>query len=220
MRIRLGKKLLEFTDQELDYMYLNEGMEGTIYKYGDRALKIYEEFPRKSRLEENEALELSKISTNRILLPRELIYDDKDKFVGYSTLYIDSYGLGNISKMSIDSFIDEVNILYRDISILSRNNVDVDDYTLYNTLYNGGIYLVDPGSYQIVDNDERLFKDNRYRFNEFLVELLLPHSIKLTKREARILRNHMDLTEALSEIMHYEKFPRDTVRAYVKRITR
>ena len=41
MRILLGDELLEFDDEALDYMYIDEGNESEVFRYGDSVLKIY-----------------------------------------------------------------------------------------------------------------------------------------------------------------------------------
>ncbi len=220
MIIRIGDKLLELSEDDLNYMYIDEGMEGTIYRLGNKALKIHDKFPGKAYLEEDEAKELSKIDTKRIVLPKELIYDDNDKYIGYSTDFIDNCSLKNISKLSVREFTDEVDLIYKDLITLSDNFVDVDDYTLNNVLFDGGIHFIDPGSYTFVKSDRFLLSDNRYRFNSFLVDSLMPYALQLTKREASYLRNTTDVSEDLVDYFNYESEEKENLKKFVKRITR
>ena len=46
-------------------------------------------------------------------------------------------------------FLCELDLLEEDIKTLNSNNVEVEDFNLNNTAYDGRIYLVDPGSYII-----------------------------------------------------------------------
>ncbi len=220
MILRIGDKILELTDDDLEYMYVDEGMEGTIYRLGDMALKVYDRFSNKARLEEDEALKLSEIDTDRILLPRELIYDEDDNFKGYTTKFLTSYNFKNLGRMPIKEFSNEIGLIYKDINTLTNHNVDVDDYTLSNIILSDGLYLVDPGSYMFVNEERFLLSDNRYRFNHFLIDSVIPYGVKMTKKEIKNLRNYFDASEDLVDYINYEADKKDTVKSFVKRITR
>ena len=89
MRILVGDEILNLSYINLAKMYLGRGCEAKVYKYKDEALKIYRPHCIKLRLEEDRALELTRIDTERILLPRKLIYDcDTGTFIGYTTRFI------------------------------------------------------------------------------------------------------------------------------------
>ena len=154
MKIRLGKKIFEFNDIQLDKMYIDEGMEGTIYRLGEDALKIYSKYPAKDRLNEEEALKLSKIVTERFLLPKKLIYDEDNNFIGYSTKFIEDYDFKNVRYLPMNEFCSELDILYNELKSLNDNLVDVEDYSLYNAIYNGEIYIV---AGPIFKNDEKRY---------------------------------------------------------------
>ncbi len=220
MKLKLGDKLLELTEEDLDYMYVDEGMEGTIYRWGNRALKIHDKFPQKAFLLEDEAQKLTKIDTERILLPKELIYDDNDKYVGYSTDFLTSYNFSNVGKLPMKEFTNEIELIYKDLNTLSDNFVDVDDYTLDNIIFDGGIRIIDPGSYTFVKQERFLLSDNLYRFNHFLISSLIPYAVKMTKRERNYFRNTTDISEDLVDYFNYESKDNENLSKFIKRITR
>ncbi len=220
MRIRLGKKLFEFSDIQLDKMYIDEGMEGTIYRLGEDALKIYSKYPAKDRLNEEEALRLSKIGTERFLLPKKLIYDEDNTFIGYSTKFIEDYDFKNVRYLSMNELCSELDILYNELKSLNDNLVDVEDYSLYNAIYNGEIYIVDPGSYRFVKDEGYLHKDNKYKLNEFIIWYLLPYITDLSRPKKKQFRKNVDITEDIVDFMRYESLDNESVNDFVKRITR
>ncbi len=220
MKIRIGKKLFEFSEEELDSMYIDEGMEGTIYRFNDDALKIYCDFPRKDRLNEDEAYKLSKIKTDRILLPKDLIYDENNKFIGYSTKFIENIDFKNASYLSVYDFCNEMDLVYKDLKLLNDKGVDVEDYSLYNLLFDGSIYFIDPGSHRFVNDDGLLHRDNRYRLNEFLVWNLIPYMTDMSRAKRNKFRREIDLSDEFVDFMRYESLEDESVKSFIKRITR
>ena len=65
----INNKLYEFSESNLNDMYLDEGKEGVIYQYKGYVLKIYHPRIRKARLSENDVLKLIEIQKNKLLLP-------------------------------------------------------------------------------------------------------------------------------------------------------
>jgi len=220
MKIRVGKKIFEFSDIQLDNMYIDEGMEGTIYRLGEDALKIYGKYPGKDRLNEEDAKRLSKINTNRFLLPKEFIYDDENNFIGYSTQFVEDYNFKNARYLSMEDFCDELNILYDELELLNDKLVDVEDFTLYNVIYNGEIYIVDPGSYRFVKDMGFLHADNKHKLNEFVVWYLLPYITDLSRHKKTNLRRNIDVYDDIVDFMKYESLENESVNDFVKRITR
>lgn len=163
MRILIGDEEVSFSSDELMQMYVGAGAEGEVFRYGDKALKIYREKCFKRRLEEDTASKLIGIPTKRILLPRELIRDpDSLKFMGYETPFIRGCSKYSILDMPMKNFLDEVSILEDDIELLSSKNVELADFSRDNFLYNGSFYFCDPGSYRF---NEDALKGNMYSYN-------------------------------------------------------
>ena len=165
MKILLGDKLLEFTDEELDYMYLGEGNEAVVFKYGNDALKIYKDYCQKERLAEEDVLRLSGITTERILMPKEIIRDAvTGRFMGYSVHYIEKYPASAIARMKMKDFLSELDVICSDIDTLSNAHVDIEDLHVDNILYNGSFFIGDPGSFEfrVESPASKIYRNNIY----------------------------------------------------------
>lgn len=224
MRILVDDKLLEFSDDNLAWMYIDQGDEAEVYQYRDEALKIYKPGScDKLRLSEEEAKELMGIDTNRLLLPRKLIRDaDSGEFIGYTTPFITKATTTGIIRMKMINFIDEMDIIQNDIMTLTNNYVEVADFGVDNTIYNGKIYLVDPGSYRIrtVPSLMRFVRSNNsFSLNTYVKNELFAMA-KLTKKEKTILDDVFSDYDSISDVMKETAIENESVRQYVKRMTR
>ncbi len=223
MEFYVGDKFYSFSSSDLDYMYIDEGEEGIVYRYFDQAFKIYKDYCRKMRLKEKDVFVLQKIDTNRIVLPKNLIYDLNHQFIGYQMDFLLQYATQAIAKMDIFSFIKEICLLRDDIFLLSDFGIDMEDLNFRNLLYhNGKIYLIDPGSYVIRDYIDRSFlqQENFQRFAKFVVDDILLSVVSLSKKNQSAVRNILNLEDSFSLIYRLEDTLQEgeTVSSYVKRI--
>ena len=222
LKIYYDGKLLEFTDDEEEYMYLDEGAEGIVYRYGKDALKIYKDTCFRGRLDEEQCKKLGVISTKRILLPKGVIYSgDSKTFVGYATPFIYKYPCKRIMDMTVDRLVDEIGVIEDDLHVLADNGVEIDDLHAGNILYNGQIFIGDPGA-MIFRNDfysDWSFKNSRFTFNRFLKDDLFLYA-KLTKKEKRNLENRFDDFESYGLQIRDTMNSGETVKRYIKRMTR
>ena len=217
----MNQKTYHFSDTELDCMYINEGKEGTVYRRGDYALKIYHSLSDKIRLNEATAKRLSTIHTRRFTLPLGHIYDQDDCFVGYYMNLIINNPLDFIQKMRMKYFIEEVEELEKDSDTLGEEHISIHDLTCHNVLYDGCIHVIDPGSY-LYEKDcsrELLRRVNRYQLNEFLMYDLLGRGYSL-----KIRRNIADYYKKryigdFSDFLKEDSDPNETVKQYVSRIS-
>ena len=167
MRILLGDELLEFDQETLDYMFLDEGNESEVFRYGDSVLKIYKDYCVKDRLGEDDVIYLSKIPTKRILMPREVIRDaDTMEFMGYSMPFIYKYPRDVLMRIKMNHFLDELDVIHSDLELLSEHHVDVEDIHIDNVLYNESFFIGDPGSFEIQRDTPvgRIYRNNVYTF--------------------------------------------------------
>jgi len=223
MRLYINEEKIDIDN--LDDLYIGEGKEGIVYHYGDSendyALKIYKEFSDKDRLDCKSAKGLSLIETKRLLLPKKIVYDENKKFIGYVTEYVEDYSIDNIAYLDVKELIDEIDIIYSDVDILSKNDVSIEDMILLNMLYDGRIILNDPGSYRFVRGDSRYLKNtNNIIANEFLNSLIC-RVVKLTKKEKKNLEKYFEISEGrISELMRCDVCDRESVKTFFKRITK
>lgn len=134
------------------YEYIGKGTEATVYRKGNTAYKCYHPLFYSERLSLEEVQKLQKLSTNRILLPREILWSFTGKFKGYTTKYVEDYGLENILQLPTDSLIDEFHQLQKDCITLGKQSVVVADFLPENSMlrnysFHNGIYFFDPGKF-------------------------------------------------------------------------
>lgn len=222
LKIYFDGKLLEFDEDMLDYMYLDEGAEGIVYRYGNDVIKIYKNSCFRGRLKEDQCKTLSGITTRRVLLPRKVVYgEDEETFIGYSMPFIYKYPCKRIMNMSIDRFVDEIDIISDDLQILADNGVEVDDWHSGNVLYNGNIYMGDPGGMVFRNGvySDWSFKNSRFVLNRFLKDDLFLYPM-LTKREKKNIADRFDDFESYSEQIRDTMQSGETVKKYIKRMAR
>ncbi len=202
MKIIINNELITFSDEELDYWYLGEGNEGTVYIWKDKAIKIYKPYCRTDRLSEEEALFLSKIPTKRILLPIDIVYDENNNFIGYTTKFIQNRNREIIKSLSLSTIKKELEIIKEDIFLLSNRGVSLEDFYYDNFALDDGFYMIDPGTYIIVDYDKRkVYLENIKLYNEFFLKDILFRLVKLNRQEKNNLEVLVDSSDYISDII-------------------
>ena len=199
MKLFLGEERINIPDSEFYSSYIGEGAEGIIYQYGKEAIKIYEEEYYGKRLNEEEASKLSKIETKRILLPRRLVYDEKRRFIGYTSSFKMEYYKEIIGRQTMKKFIEDVNALRYDIKTLSENGIIINDLNQNNLLMSDNLYLCDPGMYKFDDKNkyEDIYKRNIIELNYLFTIILLETYLGLTKKQIEILEKYFEPTTRL-----------------------
>lgn len=136
----------------------SQGSEFIVYKYFNSVLKLYKSDYKLSHLSLEELNVLKAISTKRILLPTGTLWNTNHKLVGYEMPFI--AGEKNIDIERTTVFFEELRILQQDLNLLCDNFIIMQDVNLSNTIYNGKIYLVDPGNYLVNELDKIIFHSN------------------------------------------------------------
>lgn len=214
MRYKVGNKQIEINEED----FIGEGNESIVYKYYDIVLKIYKKFVRKDRLTEEEVNYLRYLVTKRILLPKDSIYDEDDIFSGYSLLYEESYSKDNIKKMKVRDLKKELELIREDIELLSSRNISLEDFTYDNLIYNGSLYITDPGSFKLLGGfNTKIYKENIRIFNYFFVKDVLSRILKLTKKEQSNLELLVDSSGYVGDILSDED---KTVSSYIRNVAR
>ena len=133
----------------------NKGSEFSVYKYGDSAAKIYKDDYKLSHLSLEEFKILKNILTQRILFPTDFLFNNSDELIGYMMPYVD--GEKNLLFDSARNLFNELDVLKEDLDLLSSNLIILRDINIENTIYNGHLYLIDPGNYLIDQLDKIIF---------------------------------------------------------------
>ena len=221
MKMLIDNKSLNIAD--IEKHYIDEGTEVVVYKYNDMALKIYKDYCRKQRLDLDTAKELSKIDTSRILLPRNIVYTENGEFIGYTTEFINSCSIDNISYMNVRDFIEELELLYADTDKLSNYGISMEDLYVMNMIYDGRIILHDPGSYNFVASNSRRFlkSENLELLNTEFIYNLIPRVVKLTSKEKKNFDRYCSYCDDyITDLMRCDVVGNESVKTFFKRITK
>jgi len=120
--------------------------EMTVYNNTDFVYKV---FKKDYKLEHKDVEELNyliSIKTSRILMPKSKIFSD-GKLIGYTMEYIKEKK--DILNDKMLNLVKELSIIKEDIELLSNFYVRLIDINKSNIIYNGKLYLIDPGNYYI-----------------------------------------------------------------------
>lgn len=223
MKIYFDGEFLEFDEEDLDYMYIDEGAEGIVYKYGKDAIKIYKDYCFRSRLTGEECEKLSSFTTKRIQLPEKIVYgEDAKTFIGYSTPFIYTYPSIRIMDMKVSQFVDELDIIRDDLRILAYGGVEIADWHSDNILFDGRhLFIGDPGGmfFRREVREQQSMGNNVFTLNRFLKDEIFPLA-KLSKNNKKNIETVFDDFEYMGWQIKDSASENETVRQYVKRMTR
>ncbi|MCM1053577.1 MAG: hypothetical protein NC483_06355 [Ruminococcus sp.] len=127
----------------------DKGSEFLVFKHLDMVLKIYKKDYQLEHLSLKELNFLCSLSpfVKRILLPSFILRDENGELIGYGMPLISK--TRSLGEDKIATFFEELDILKDDLEFLSRHLIVLRDINLQNTIYNGHIFLIDPGNYLI-----------------------------------------------------------------------
>jgi hypothetical protein len=177
------------------------GNTGDVYKYKGVAVKVFKE-DKKLPIDEDTSKYLSTIKTDRILLPKKLLFNN-NAFKGYSYKLVSKKGTGKkIITLSKEELINNIKILENDIENLSSKKVLLNGLIPENIIFNGELYLVDPTKYTILD----LYSTQELEIlNKYQLHLLLTKLINIELRKEKVISpTRKDIDELLSIKDDYE----------------
>lgn len=204
---------------KFDY-YISEGEEGTVSRYGNEAIKIYWKNIEQSShpyLSLEDCVNMSELKSDHILLPRRIVYNSNDEFVGYSTKHINGF-FGDreftlnfdmerykINNMSVFSLVHKMNKIYREAQYLSNMGIVLSDIDVNaNYIFNGQFWLIDPGCYKFSSlPKEEILETNIDRVNELFIDKVLCPSDEETELFNFICDN--DFKTVPDMLKHYSK---------------
>ena len=216
MKFYIDDKVFDYDEDELEEIFIGEGEEGSCYRVHDYVnnfvMKIHHKKPEKIILDEDTCKVISNIDTERIKLPNDLIYDKDGNYIGYTVDYVD-YKKPKIRNLKIGRVVNEFYKLEKDVDVLSKNNVYIDDLNIYNTIFSDGIYICDPGSFSLAENklqERYVGYYNKLRINEYEISEILFNLLKFNRREEKLLRKlFLDNEEYISDIISFFGFDKE-----------
>lgn len=225
------------TDQGLFYNnipleYIDKGEEGSVYRYQDKAIKIYHDYPRKTTANLELLKVLKTIDTKRILMPIDILMESSTKAKGYITPFIE----GNkdiVYNYPKDKLLEELSFLDDDFSTLGKESITIGDLRESNYLSNEtGFFLFDYGDYYQKPRKIDTTSTNVEEFQIFfLYNLVSPKlkqeasKLKLSEQKVmsiyrktryEITHHRQGLVDYLAKNMNNE----ENLNNYVKRLIR
>lgn len=173
MGYRLENKEIDLFSRRVSK--IGTGKRGDVYKYRGQAIKVYpDNIDFNEVLDEKTAKYLTGITTDRILLPRKLLFYNKN-FIGYSLKLVDKKGAnGRIINAPVSDVISNIELLEEDVDLLSSKGILLNGITPNNAVYNGDIYLTDPSRYAIMEGGDTKYLN---RLNQYQLHLLISELI-------------------------------------------
>ena len=222
MGYRLDNKDIEISGKRLSK--IGNGGTGDVYKYRNSALKIFKT-DRDTPIDLETAEYLTTISTNRILLPRNLLFYN-NTFRGYTYKLVPKKGTSKkITTIPKDDLVGNVSIIERDIEILSNKQVLLSGIEPANTIFNGNLYLADPSAYTRLDSYsiKELDRLNKYQFHLLLVSMITSE-LKKTNISSKLERQIKELLCFRDEDENSSDFlidiidGNDSIKQFVKKL--
>ena len=216
--INVGKKIKLSSDSLSDVYMINRGI----------ALRVYKDNIDKSLvLSKDDCEYLSNLRSDRILLPKKLLYKNNN-YCGYSFRLLNrSPGKEKMISTDMEDFISDIEMLEEDIDLLSRKRVMLDGITPNNIVYSDGLYLTDASQFKVLDVEEFDYKSLR-KLNDYQVQLLIESMIVSELRKEGITNSQIndfiglleDRDSDLKQSKYYTKLFEytDNIRQFVKRI--
>lgn len=157
------------------YNYIGKGTEGTVYRLGSKAYKCYHPFFYSERLSLEDAERLQKIPTKRILLPQDMLWSLRGNFKGYTTRYVENYGVDSLLHLPVDCLKEEFKLLKDDCKMLGENHVVIQDIlpevsAICNYAFHHGLYFFDPGKFYF---EEEISSEEITDYNSVMVDQVL-----------------------------------------------
>lgn len=137
---------------------IGKGSEARVYLKDNMAIKAFNQNGMKKEEMNNKInkiKELSKMNMDNFLLPKELVYTFKNKFVGYSMDYVnalmDMHDLMKSKEYTLDKKIEMLKKLETNIKCAHKNDIVLVDDFFWNFLVteDDTIYMVDTDSYKV-----------------------------------------------------------------------
>lgn len=219
-----------FCDGEI-IEYIDKGEEGAVYRYQDKAIKIYHEQKRKRVISLDLLKELKTISTKRTILPTEALFDEKtNKNEGYISKFLEG-NKEDIYFYKKEKLLEELTYLNSDFKILGKESIAIGDLRNSNYLSNAtGLYLFDCGDYYNTTIKIDTTNINKKEFQEFFLYNLI--GMRLQEEGRKLSVSEQTITsiyrktrhqvihhpEGLSDYLKKSMQDEETLNHYVKRL--
>ena len=148
---------------------LGFGVDGEVYKYKDKAIKLYhDENSVKEHLSQEQINILSDISTNHIVLPKQSLISNEFN-PGFVMEYIDLETKKDILLADKNTLIKELQETESELQLVGENHFLLNDTNAKNLFYNGQFHIFDADSF---------LYDKKVNFDKRNIEIFVWHFIR------------------------------------------
>ena len=222
MGYRLDGKDIDIVQKRMTK--IGTGATGDVYKYKNKALKIFKE-GKTPPMDLETAKYLSDISTSNILLPEDILFYNL-MFRGYTYKLVSKKGSGKrMITLPKEELIDNIEVLESDTETLSKKNVLLNGIDPSNSIFNGSIYLCDPSEYSILEimSTKELERLNKYQIHMLLSMMILSEMRKSNlggrpEREMKTLLELKDMDENTSTYLKRLLKNSESIKQFVKKM--
>ena len=224
MGYRLGNQEIELSNlKKINFTPSTKA--GDVYRYKNMAIRVFRDG--EEPIDKQTADYFTRISTARILLPRQLLIYNSSLFKGYSMKLVTQKGSGKrITIAPKRELIEGVAALERDNETLSQKKVLLNGINPGYVLYNGEIYLVNPAGYSRLElgNTKSLEKLNQFQIHLLITELIASDLRKsrvpqATINEVKKLLSLKDMDERTSSFLIELLRGQENVKELVKKMS-
>ena len=196
---------------------------GDVYRYKNSAIRVFKDG--EEPIDEKTAEYFTGIPTDRILLPRKLLFYN-NAFKGYTMKLVSQRGAGKrIITTPKRDLIECVEVLESDAETLSQRKVLLNGATPGYSLYNGDLYLVNPAAYSVLEleSSEKLEELNKFQLHLLITELIASDLRKSrypqpTINNVKKLLSMRDLDESSSDYLREIMRGQENIKELVKKI--
>lgn len=197
---------------------------GDVYKYKSDALRIFKD-EKNPPLDEDTAELLMSTSTDRILLPKNLLFYNSS-FRGFTFRLVPRKGTGKrLIMLPKDELIGNISLIERDIEKLSSKSILLDGIKPENTFFNGDLFLVDPSKFSALEDCDykSLEPINKAQFHLLITELMAYElrnkiSDKPLEKDLKNMMSFRDTDEDTSAFISDMLGDSDSVKQFLKKI--
>lgn len=226
MGYKLDDKDIKLTGKQ--WTKIGTGINGDVYRYRNMALKLFKK-EKDTPIDRYTAEYLTSISTDRILLPINLLYYN-NTFKGYTYKLVPKKGPGNrMIMLPKTDLVQDIRVLEKDVEILSKKQVLLNGIEPSNTIFNGNLYLTDPTGYRVLEGwnsdelSDELEKVNKYQLHLLLISLIISELRKnnFSSKDEKTIKEILEMRdeyEDSSEFFNSIIGNNDTIKQFVKKL--
>lgn len=223
MGYKLENKPIDISEKKR-LTQISTNKNGTLYRYRNVALKVFRD-GETPPMDQETARYLSTVSTDKILLPKRLLFYN-NAFKGYTMKLVSQKGANKkMMTTPTEELLSGIEILEGDIKKISYKKILLNGIHPENTIYNGDFYLTDPTQYTILETNslKKLEEINKFQFHLLLTELISSemhkyHFTQATINRMKELMNLRDNDQDSSNYLRKMMNGQEDMRQFVKKI--